>query len=135
MFNDYSLNSEVYTMPRNKLSPLEKQIRYKISVNLKKYSRGITQAQLSVKTGIPVSTLSGYFSMRSTPNAGAVQKIADALGVNKSDIDPRFSENYDIDDTDLQNVINIYRQLDSEGKRNVINFAISQLNNKTQNLK
>lgn len=122
-------------MPRNKLSPLEKQIRYKISVNLKKYSRGITQAQLSVKTGIPVSTLSGYFSMRSTPNAGAVQKIADALGVNKSDIDPRFSENYDIDDTDLQNVINIYRQLDSEGKRNVINFAISQLNNKTQNLK
>lgn len=29
--------------------------------------------------------------MRSTPSAGNIQKIADALHVNKSDIDPRFS--------------------------------------------
>ena len=42
-------------------------------------------------TGIPVSTLSGYFAMRSTPNAGNIQKIADALHIDKSDLDPRFS--------------------------------------------
>lgn len=30
--------------------------------------------------------------MRSTPNAGNVQKIADALHIKKSDIDPRFSD-------------------------------------------
>ncbi|WP_413770214.1 LexA family protein, partial [Vibrio vulnificus] len=44
----------------------------------------------SDETGIPVSTLSGYFAKRSTPNAGAVQKLADYFGVNKSDIDPRY---------------------------------------------
>ena len=32
--------------------------------------------------------------MRSTPNAGNVQKIADALHVKKSDIDPRFSPDF-----------------------------------------
>lgn len=29
--------------------------------------------------------------MRSTPNAGNIQKIADALHIDKSDLDPRFS--------------------------------------------
>lgn len=32
--------------------------------------------------------------MRSTPNAGNVQKIADALHLQKSDIDPRFSSEF-----------------------------------------
>ncbi|WP_251547916.1 helix-turn-helix domain-containing protein [Limosilactobacillus caecicola] len=77
-------------MPRNKISPLELKAREDISNNLKYYSRGLTQKQLSEKTGIPTSTISGYFAKRSTPNAGAVQKLADALGVNKSDIDPRY---------------------------------------------
>ena len=63
-----------------------------ISKNLKRYTEGLTQYQLSDMTGIPVSTLSGYFAMRSTPNAGNVQKIADALHIKKSDIDPRFSD-------------------------------------------
>ena len=29
--------------------------------------------------------------MRSTPNAGTIQKIADALKLEKSDLDPRFA--------------------------------------------
>lgn len=78
-------------MPRNKLSKFDKELRAKISANLKKYTEGLTQYQLSDMTGIPVSTLSGYFSMRSTPNAGNIQKIADALHIDKSDLDPRFS--------------------------------------------
>lgn len=50
--------------------------------------------------------MSGYFSMRSTPNAGAVQKIADALNVNKSDIDPRFlTKALTSSDTDLKDVL------------------------------
>lgn len=77
-------------MARNELSSLELKAREEISKNLKHYSRGITQKQLSEKTGIPTSTLSGYFSKRSTPNAGALQKIADALNIRKSDIDPRY---------------------------------------------
>lgn len=78
-------------MPRNKISDFDKKIRAAIAQNLKKYTSSITQGQLSEMTGIPASTISGYFAERSTPNAGQVQKIADALGVDKADIDPRFS--------------------------------------------
>lgn len=77
-------------MARNKLSIPEISARREISKNLKHYARGLTQRQLADKTGIPASTLSGYFAMRSTPNAGMLEKIADALGVQKSDIDPRY---------------------------------------------
>ena len=80
-------------MLRNKLSKFDKELRAQISANLKKYTEGLTQYQLSEMTGIPVSTLSGYFAMRSTPNAGNIQKIADALHIDKSDLDPRFSNN------------------------------------------
>lgn len=77
-------------MARNKLSLPEQRAREVISENLKHFSRGITQKELSKRTGIPASTISGYFAKRSTPNAGALQKLADALNVNKSDIDPRY---------------------------------------------
>lgn len=77
-------------MPRNKLSDPEKVARQTISENLRKYSHGITQTELSEKTGIPTSTLSGYFAQRSTPNAGSLEKIANVLNVSKSDIDPRY---------------------------------------------
>ena len=77
-------------MARNQLTDFERQIRYEISENLKKLTINITQSELSEKTGIPQSTLSGYFAQRSTINPGNLQKIADALNVNKSDIDPRF---------------------------------------------
>lgn len=79
-------------MARNKISPLELKAREEISKNLKHYSRGLTQKELSEITKIPTSTLSGYFAMRSTPNAGALQKIADALNIKKSDIDPRYRD-------------------------------------------
>lgn len=77
-------------MPRNKLSTPEKIARKVISDNLTKFSHGMTQAELSEKTGIPKSTLSGYFAQRSTPNAGNLEKISGALHVDKSDIDPRY---------------------------------------------
>ncbi|ELU8200286.1 helix-turn-helix transcriptional regulator [Listeria monocytogenes] len=77
-------------MPRNELNNFEKETRHAISQNLKRLTKGMTQSDLSVKTGIPKSTLSGYFAERSTPNAGNIQKIADALNVKKSEIDPRF---------------------------------------------
>lgn len=43
-------------MPRNKLSKFDKELRAQISANLKKYTDGITQYELSEMTGIPVST-------------------------------------------------------------------------------
>lgn len=58
------------------------------------------QAELSKKTGIPKSTLSGYFAQRSTPNAGNLGKTSAALNINKSDINPRYryDANYEIND-------------------------------------
>lgn len=79
-------------MARNRLSEPEKIVRVQISNNLKYLTRNMTQRHLSELTGIPPSTLSGYFAQRSTPNAGALQKMADALHVKKSDIDPRYKE-------------------------------------------
>ena len=88
-------------MPRNKLSKFDKSLREQISNNLKRFCENMTQSQLSDLTGIPESTISGYFAMRSTPNAGNVQKIADALSVKKSDIDPRFSPDFLKEETGL----------------------------------
>lgn len=48
-------------MPRNKLSKFDKSLREQISNNLKKLCANMTQYQLSEMTGIPVSTISGYF--------------------------------------------------------------------------
>jgi repressor LexA len=78
-------------MPRTELTIIEKAVRKRIAENLKRLTKGMTQYQLSEKTGIPQSTLSGYFAERSTPDPGRVQTIADALGVSKEEIDPRFS--------------------------------------------
>ncbi|MBE6079398.1 MAG: helix-turn-helix transcriptional regulator [Veillonella sp.] len=79
-------------MPRNALNEFEKGLRKQISENLKKYTPNITQNELSKLTGIPASTISGYFAMRSTPNATNVQKLADALNCSKADLDPRFTD-------------------------------------------
>lgn len=111
-------------MPRHKLSQFEANLREAISKNLKRVSRGVTQQQLSQMTGIPASTLSGYFSQRSTPNPGAVQKIADALGINKSDIDPRFTTGITGAKVDI---VPIYNQLYPARQEKVYNYANDQL--------
>lgn len=109
-------------MPRNKLSKFDKELRAQISANLKKYTEGITQYELSEMTGIPVSTLSGYFAMRSTPNAGNIQKIADALHIDKSDLDPRFSNSI------LKNDANEEPELNSRDEREIASDLEDMMN-------
>ena len=109
-------------MPRNKLSKFDKELRAQISANLKKYTDGITQYELSEMTGIPVSTLSGYFAMRSTPNAGNIQKIADALHIDKSDLDPRFSNSI------LKSAANEELELNSRDEREIASDLEDMMN-------
>lgn len=109
-------------MPRNKLSKFDKELRAQISANLKKYTDGTTQYELSEMTGIPVSTLSGYFAMRSTPNAGNIQKIADALHIDKSDLDPRFSNSI------LKNDANEEPELNSRDEREIASDLEDMMN-------
>ncbi len=84
-------------MPRNKLSVFERAARESISANLKNCMHGMTQAELSKKTGIPITTLSGYIRKKSTPNAETLEKLASALNVKISDIDPRYEISNSID--------------------------------------
>lgn len=109
-------------MPRNKLSKFDKELRAQISANLKKYTDGITQYELSEMTGIPVSTLSGYFAMRSTPNAGNIQKIADTLHIDKSDLDPRFSNSI------LKNDANEEPELNGRDEREIASDLEDMMN-------
>lgn len=82
-------------MPRNKLSVFEQTARKIIAANLREYMYGMTQSELAKKAGIPLTTLSGYLREKSTPNAGNLEKLASALNVKKSDIDPRYA--FDLD--------------------------------------
>lgn len=80
-------------MPRIQLMDYEKAIRLQIAENLKNLSNGMTQVEISDKSGIPASTLSGYFNSTSTINPGNTQILADFFKVPKSSIDPRFKLN------------------------------------------
>lgn len=80
-------------MPRNKLSAFDLSARKEIASNLKRNMHGMTQAELAEKSGIPLTTLSGYLREKSTPDAGNLEKLANALNINKSDIDPRYAIN------------------------------------------
>lgn len=81
-------------MARAELTPQELKNRNIISSRINKLinEKKISQAEISRRTGIPRSTLTGYVKATSTPNAGNIQKLSDLFGVSKSDIDPRFSE-------------------------------------------
>nr|WP_279364225.1 helix-turn-helix transcriptional regulator [Lactococcus formosensis] len=59
---------------------------------MKKYLQmsGIKQKDFASKIGIVPSTLSDYLNMRSTPSQGVIQKMADILVVEKSDIDTTY---------------------------------------------
>lgn len=79
-------------MARAELTP--KDIEYKkiIASRLRYLLNQKNAKQIDVyrSTGIPASTLTGYFKGTSLPSPKNVQKIADFFGVNKEDIDPRF---------------------------------------------
>ena len=63
-----------------------------ISENIKRFmkERGWTQLRLSEMAGISKSTLSDYINCKTLINPGNVEKLSEALNVNKSEIDPSF---------------------------------------------
>lgn len=81
-------------MARGELTPQEIKIRKLISIKINSLiaERNITQKELSEKTGIPPSTITGYVKGTSIPIPGNIQKLADFFGVKKSDIDPRITK-------------------------------------------
>jgi repressor LexA len=65
-----------------------------ISVNLKRilFLKGTSQTELSDRTGLSTSTISDYVLGKTLMSPGNLQKIADALGALKSDINSAFKK-------------------------------------------
>lgn len=82
----------VIVVERGQHTEYEMKLRNSIANNLRSLlkKRNMTQKALSELTGIPTSTISDYLNTKSLAIPGNVQKMADALNVNKSDIDPSF---------------------------------------------
>lgn len=113
-------------MPRNPLSQYEKELRKKIAINLKNLSGNLTQYEISSKTGIPTSTLSGYFAERSTIKPGNAEKLANLFNVSIDEIDPRFKE--DLLNENKEKLNTIFENLAKERQQNVLSFANKQYN-------
>lgn len=79
-------------MARTELTP--KDIEYKKIIssrlNYLLTKNNLKQVDVHNKTGIPASTLTGYFKGSTLPSPGNIQKLADLFNVKKSEIDPRF---------------------------------------------
>lgn len=117
-------------MPRPPLTRFDKNLRSMISDNLSRLMQGKTQAQLAELSGIPASTISGYISKRSTPNPDQVEKLAKALGVSKSDIDPRYQTDKstinrisDMLDPNYERLRSSYMKLNQVGQTKVADYA------------
>lgn len=76
-------------MGRPKLSTFEKSIRMQIARNIKDLAKGMTQREISDKTKIPASTLSGYFNETSTISPENLSKLSKLFNVDPKVIDPR----------------------------------------------
>ncbi|MFK4363341.1 repressor LexA [Bacillus sp. RC55] len=75
-------------MPRNFKTEKERQMALKQSENIKRLmeKKGFRQVDMVNATGIARSTMSTYINAKSVIPMVALQKIADALGVSKSQI-------------------------------------------------
>ncbi|MDQ0414186.1 LexA family protein [Mesobacillus stamsii] len=91
-------------MPRPKNTPMQESMKQYVKEALATYmnSRKISQTDLSVKTGIPKTTINGYVNGTSLPTPGNSEKLSRALGIDKGDIDPRFRD--DVDASNLSKV-------------------------------
>lgn len=93
-------------MPGRKLSPQDIQSKKMIANRLNELLKksGFIKKDVNERTGIPNSTLSGYFNGTRLPTPENVEKLAKFFKVDKSEIDPRFAtkpkttaDNYDLD--------------------------------------
>lgn len=91
-------------MTRPKNTPMQEEAKKIIKMNLERLmsTRGMTQIELSEKTGIPKTTINGYVKGTSLPTPGNTEKLSNAFNVSKDEIDPRFDsdsfKSYDLEE-------------------------------------
>lgn len=82
---------------------------------------GMTQEDLAVKIGVSKQTVSNWETGLKTPRMGAIQNLSDLFNVTKSYIIEGSEDS-------SNEITSIYNQLDSQNKKEVINFAKFKLN-------
>lgn len=121
---------------RGKLTPQDIEYMKTISVNINRLLNEQNKKQIDItrETKIPPSTLTGYVKGTSLPIPGNVQKIADYFGVLKSDIDPRFKSNKqintsknDIDDSLISQINTKVTKLHKARQKKVLIYTDKQL--------
>lgn len=105
-------------MPGRQLSPQDVQSKQIISEQLNQLLKksGYLKKDVNEKTGIPNSTLSGYFNGTRLPTPENVEKLAKFFNVDKSDIDPRFSvkSSSTVTDADLDKALDKAHSFDGQ---------------------
>lgn len=117
-------------MPRTELTPQDKEYKKIISATLNELLQlsGKKQIDITRQTGIPASTLTGYFKGTRLPSPVNVQKLADFFNVLKSDVDPRFKKISENDDDGLKiRLLTKYDKLNTDRKKKVVDYADNQL--------
>ncbi|MYZ03924.1 LexA family transcriptional regulator [Ligilactobacillus salivarius] len=117
-------------MPRTELTPQDKEYKKVISATLNELLQlsGKKQIDITRQTGIPASTLTGYFKGTRLPSPVNVQKLADFFNVLKSDVDPRFKKISESDTDGLRiRLLFKYEKLNTENKKKVVDYADNKL--------
>lgn len=117
-------------MPRTELTPQDKEYKKVISATLNELLQlsGKKQIDITRQTGIPASTLTGYFKGTRLPSPVNVQKLADFFNVLKSDVDPRFKKISESDTDGLRiRLLSKYKKLNTENKKKVVDYADNKL--------
>ena len=117
-------------MPRTELTPQDKEYKKVISATLNELLQlsGKKQIDITRQTGIPASTLTGYFKGTRLPSPVNVQKLADFFNVLKSDVDPRLKKISESDTDGLRiRLLSKYEKLNTENKKKVVDYADNKL--------
>jgi repressor LexA len=81
-------------MARRKYTEVEEKLMSDIAQNLKKLliSKKWYQKDLAAAAGLSTSVVSDYISAKTLASPGVIEKMAEVLGVEKSDIDPTYAK-------------------------------------------
>lgn len=120
---------------RDKLTPLEIEMRLKIAKELNRLKKmaKLSQQDIVRESGISQSTLSQYFSGKRLPSKTNSKKLADFFNVPVEQIDPRLDTTSIVKNEIAQKIDNVVSKLDPEPyQHNVLTYAEGQLEEQKQ---
>lgn len=120
---------------RDKLTPLEIEMRLKIAKELNRLKKmaKLSQQDIVRESGISQSTLSQYFSGKRLPSKTNSKKLADFFNVPVEQIDPRLDTTSIVKNEIAQKIDKVVSKLDPEPyQHNVLTYAEGQLEEQKQ---